>query len=106
MPAMLRIARHVASVVLLALCVALVALWVRSYDRFVWWGPGLTLTPAGNGDCFVAKSGFLFESARGVIVLEYVGNLAECQWWNWSCGSGPAFSELRVTGDDEESASN
>jgi hypothetical protein len=86
-------------------CVLMLLLWGRSYYRFDWWGPGLTL--AQRGQVYHPTSGFLFESAHGAVVLQYVGNLSQHAWYAWSCGSAPADrSNLRVTGDDGESASD
>src|SRR5687768_9308817 len=87
----------------LTACVLLIALWVRSYWRYDWFG-GLTVIPGNNK--FRAKNGCLIESANGVLVVLYIGNLREPFLGSRFVGTSPAEPILRVTGDEGESAWN
>ena len=96
-----RILRIAASVVFGLLCILLIALWVRSYWRYDWLG-GLSVTSRNNE--FLPMNGCLVESANGVLVVIYVGNLRE--WLSalgQFTGSSPAIPSVRVTGDEGES---
>ena len=85
-------------------CTALSALWVRSYWQYDWLG-GLVLTERNNG--FQVKDGCLIESANGVLVVVYAGNWRESlSRVTQSAGSSSASPNLRVTGDEDESAWN
>jgi hypothetical protein len=92
------------------LCVLFLVLWARSYSHYDWLGPGITYSPEHPGPnprVFVETSGFLFESARGAVVLRYVGNLSPHAWYAWHWGSFPAGPlALRFAGDGGESASD
>ena len=80
------------------------ALWVRSYWRYEYRG-GLTLTPRNNE--FQVNDGCLIESANGVLVVLYAGNLRESVLRiGLSAGSCTALPDLRVTGNEGESAWN
>ena len=98
----LRYLRIAVTALSLTACVLLIALWVRSYWRYDWFG-GLSATPRNNE--FLPANACLIESASGVLVVIYAGNLRE---WLSSpgqmIGSSPAMSSLRVTGDEGESA--
>lgn len=87
-------------------CVLLILLWARSYYRFDWFGPGITLIPSPSGQELHPKSGFVFESAGGALAVWYVGNLRDSTWYAWHVGSSSPEPQLRVTGDDGESASD
>jgi hypothetical protein len=88
----------------LAVSFLLGALWVRSYWCFDWLG-GLTLTAGNNG--FSVKDGCLIESANGALVVLYAGNIQESVLrMGTLAGSSTPNSDLRVTGNNGESAWN
>ena len=103
-PKLILCVRITASAGCLVLCVLLVGLWARSYERFDWLG-GLGLMTRNNE--FQWKDGCLIESANGVLVVMYAGNgweraLSLSQF----AGSSMASPNLRVTIDEGESAWN
>jgi hypothetical protein len=101
---MLKYLRIAVTALSVTVCVVLTVLWVRSYGHFDWLG-GLILTPRGKE--FQVNYGCLIESANGAVVVVYAGNLrASLMLVATSAGSSPALSSLRVTGDEDESASN
>jgi hypothetical protein len=96
----IRYLRIVVTAMSLTACMLLVALWVRSYWRYDWFG-NLSFIPQGNNS--LPKDGCLVESANGVLIVLYIGKVRESY-------SGVSrligSSDWRVTGDEWESAWN
>jgi hypothetical protein len=88
-------------------CLALVVLWARSYWYFDWLG-GLAFAPQVSlANEFRVQDGCLIESVNGVLVVLYAGNWRESLLRiATSAGSAPAHPNLRVTGEEGESAFN
>lgn len=106
---LVRTLRNLTALGLLTLSLGVLALWARSYRHFDWWGPGVVLVDVTE-TTLRPQSGFVCESANGVLAIWHVGNLRGTRWWAWSIGrtdangNYPADYSPRVTGDRGESA--
>jgi hypothetical protein len=82
--------------------ILLVALWARSYWHYDWLG-GLSIVPTTNGQ-LITTGGCLFESATGAIVVVFKGDWRESLENLRSFGTSSPEPNLRVTGNEGESA--
>jgi hypothetical protein len=83
---------------------AIVILWIRSYWRYDWLG-GMSLKETRPNE-FQWKDGCLIDSANGVLVMLYAGNVWERTLSLSQFTRSWASPHLRVTGDEGESAWN